>query len=83
MSYRVFFNDCLFSFLYFSGLNELLGWLIGGKISVCMGHLMDEDWFLKLFRAVEHSKKPENGVKSKNGKKYKNLIKSQPSGLKL
>ena len=55
-SYRVFFLNCLFSFLYFAGLNELLWWLIGGKISVCVGHLMDEDWFLKLIRAFEHRK---------------------------
>ena len=56
--------------IYFLGLNELLRWLIGGKISVCVGHLMDEDWFLKLFRAVEHRKTSEIGVKSENWKKY-------------
>ena len=42
-SYRVYFNDCLFSFTYQIALILHFWYKIGGKIFICVGHLMNSD----------------------------------------
>ena len=41
--YRVFFNDCLFSFTYQIALILHFWYKIGGKIFICVVHLMNSD----------------------------------------
>ena len=42
-SYRVYFNDCLFSFTYQIVIILHFWYKIGGKIFICVGDLMNSD----------------------------------------
>ena len=58
-SSRVIINDCPFSFCYLIESTLFSYWVIGVKIFMYVGHLMENEWFLTNFYNMKAARKPK------------------------